>query len=182
MMLQLSKDSCSFYYCTSLSNMTSDMLKIVAQKDKLDLNLYENKSYIVPAICWEVSGYFAVARIFNCCSLLDQIVPLTWLKLLQLIVYTETWDHFEWAASITTGAPWSDFWVVSLAFLPLFLPTSWTSNVIGDLANLLAWWNISSVIVHVMLEELNAMTCFLVGGWTCITATCVISACKHTCY
>lgn len=57
MMLQLSKDSCSFYCCTSLSDVTKDILKIMAQKDNLDLNLYKNKNYFVPAICWKFSEY-----------------------------------------------------------------------------------------------------------------------------
>lgn len=50
MMLQLSKDICSFYYCTSFSDVTNDIVKIMAQKDNLDVNLHNDESYFLPVV------------------------------------------------------------------------------------------------------------------------------------
>lgn len=50
MMLQLSKDICSFYYCTSFRDVTNDVVKIMAQKDNLDVNLHKDESYFLPTV------------------------------------------------------------------------------------------------------------------------------------
>lgn len=51
MMLQLAKGICSFYYCTSFSDVTSDTAEIIAQKDKLDGSLHKGESYFLPTVC-----------------------------------------------------------------------------------------------------------------------------------
>lgn len=57
MMLQLSKDICSFYCCTSFSDVTDDIVKIMAEKDNLDVNLHKDESYFLPTVCYKVSEH-----------------------------------------------------------------------------------------------------------------------------
>lgn len=82
MMLQLSNDICSFYYCASSDDVTNDMVKAMAQKDTWMSVCTKIKAAFCQQFIRKSMSICSCTQIYEHCSLLHQVVSMILSRLL----------------------------------------------------------------------------------------------------